>query len=145
MVWASKVGWMSSSWLHLWGSCGVQGGRRGAGGSTLGPPLTGGHVMGCGTVCSGEVLSPLAPTAHQGWIQGKRRLPGPGERRGWEALGVTPGSRELFLPPVPTWGQEVTANGSSEAPSFPCAEMSQHLLGSPQAVTRPPRDCCPCP
>lgn len=145
MVWASRVGWMSSSWLHLQGSCGVQGGRRGPSGFMLGPPLTRGHVVGCGTVRSGEVLSPLAPTACQGCIRGRRTLPRPGERRGQEALGVTSGSRELSLLPVPMWGQEVTANGSSEALSFPCVVLSQHPLGSPQTVTRPRRDWCHCP
>lgn len=78
------------------------------------PPLAGGRVIRCGTVRSWGVPWPLAPTPGQGRIQGGKRLPGSGERRGEEALGVRLGSGTSSPPRGPMWGQEVTATGSHQ-------------------------------
>lgn len=55
---ASRVGWMCSSRLCFWGSCGGAGRQEGTGRlGVVSPHLTG--VVGCGTVCSrgGSVAS----------------------------------------------------------------------------------------
>ena len=115
---ASRVGWMCSSWLHFRGSCGVQGGRRGPGGSALCPPTS------PGVVSSGVGQFALRGSCHL-WLP---RGPGPdpgqeevtqiwGEKGRGDVRGE-PRPGKLSPPHVPTWGQGVTAMGSHQPVSY---------------------------